>query len=99
MVPVENLTKEGKENKEGTGEESTEPLLPPPGPTTDVLNFEEEEEDPLADLADIGDILSSAFDDDNAIDPEREAISRSLEDVDIHVLLKDARHVLATFQQ
>jgi hypothetical protein len=95
MVPAETA-KAGAEGQT----ESTEPLLPTPEQApSDVLNFEEEEEDPLADLADIGSILSSAFDDESAIDPEREAISRSLEDVDITALAKNARHVLATFLQ
>lgn len=80
--------------------ESNEPLLPIPGPTSDILDFnEEEEEDPLADLADLGNILTSAFDDENAVDPEREAISRSLDDIDIMALVKNAHNVLATFKQ
>ena len=93
MVPAESA-------KSAEGQtESTEPLLPLPEQTSDVLNFEEQEEDPLADLADIGDILSSAFDEDVAIDPERAAFSRSLADIDVMELLQDARNVLATFQQ
>jgi hypothetical protein len=93
MVPAETKPADGQS-------ESTELLLPTVEQApSDVLNFEEEEEDPLADLADIGDILSSAFDEDSAIDPEREAISRSLDDVDIMALARSARHVLATFQQ
>jgi hypothetical protein len=80
--------------------ESTVPTAPPPGQTSDILNFDEQEEDdPLADLADIGDILSSAFDDESAIDPEREALSRGLDEIDMKALLKDARNVLATFKQ
>jgi hypothetical protein len=97
MAPVESLNKEG--STEGNGEQPAESLTPLPQQSEDILNFSEEEEDPLADLADIGDILSSAFDDESAIDPEREAISRSLEEVDIHALAKNARLVLATFQQ
>lgn len=93
MVPAETKPKEGAEG------ENTEPLLPQPEQTNDILNFDEEEEDPLVDLADIGDILSSAFDEDVAIDPAREAISRSLEDIDIMALAKNARLVLATFKQ
>jgi hypothetical protein len=93
LAPAEPLA------KDATAEESTELPLPFPGQPDDALNFEEEEEDPLADLADIGDILSSAFDDDSAIDPEREAIGRTLDEVEITALLKNARNVLATFQQ
>jgi hypothetical protein len=104
MVPADTqLKKEASEpgtGKEGENPEGGAPALTPPGPTNDVLNFEEtEEEDPLADLADIGDILNSAFDEDSAIDPEREAISRSLDEVEIMALARNARQVLATFQQ
>jgi hypothetical protein len=92
MVPVET--------KPVTGEgEPVEPLLPLPEQTGELLNYDEEEEDPLTDLADITGILSSAFDDESAIDPDREAISRSLDDVDVMALLKTARNVLATFKQ
>jgi hypothetical protein len=96
MVPAE--TKPGEAQK-GQGAESTEPILPTPEQANNALNFEEQEEDPLADLADIGDILSSAFDEDSAVDPEREAISRSLDEVDVMDLLLNARNVLATFRQ
>jgi hypothetical protein len=103
LVPADTtLKKEANEQgtgKEGENPEAGAPPLAPPGPTNDVLNFEETEEDPLADLADIGDILNSAFDEDTAIDPEREAISRSLDEVEIMALARNARHVLATFQQ
>lgn len=98
MAPAELKPKEKKEGKDG---EAPESLLPLPEQSGDLLDFseEEEEEDPLADLADIGDILNSAFDDESAVDPEREAISRSLDDVDIMDLLNNTRNVLATFQQ
>jgi hypothetical protein len=95
LAPAPTKPKEG-----GAEGESTEPLLPLPEQANDVLNFdEEEEEDPLADLADIGDILNSAFDDESAIDPEREALSQSLEEVAVMDLLFNARQVLATFTQ
>ena len=72
----------------------------PPAPLSDVLNFEEDStDDPLADLADIGDILTSAFDEDAGIDPDREALGKSLDDLEIKALLKSSRTVLATFQQ
>lgn len=82
------------------GDPSTEPILPTPEQTSDILNFDdEEEEDPLSDLANLKDIMASAFDEDSAIDPEREALSRELEEIDITALLKNARQVLATFNQ
>lgn len=97
MVPAESKPKEN----EGEAAGAEVPLPTPEQQASDVLNFEEnpEEEDPLADLANIQDILSSAFDEDTAIDPEREAMSRSLADVDMMDLLMDARNVLATFKQ
>jgi hypothetical protein len=95
MVPAESKPKEGE------AASADAPLPIPEQQASDVLNFEEnpEEEDPLADLADINDILNSAFDEDSAIDPEREAMSRNLEHVDMMDLLMDARNVLATFKQ
>lgn len=72
----------------------------PPSPLADALNTEETpEDDPLADLANIKDILSSAFDEDAGIDPEREAFSRSLDEIDIATLRTTARQVLAQFKQ
>lgn len=69
-------------------------------PLTDVLNFEEEEEDdPLADLANIKDILSSAFDEDAGVDPDREALAGSLDDVSVMTIRTTARQVAATFNQ
>ena len=80
--------------------EGSAPAAPPPSPWTDPLNTEEtQEDDPLADLANIKDILSSAFDEDAGIDPEREAFSRSLDEIDIATLRTTARQVLAQFMQ
>lgn len=72
---------------------------PPPAPLSSVLNFEEnpEEEDPLAGLGDIKDILASAFDEDSAMDPDRLALGRSLDDVNIRALLRTANQVRAAF--
>jgi hypothetical protein len=102
LVPAPPDARPKEENKEGKEGEAQPGETPIPGPQqpNSVLNFDEtQEEDPLADLADIGDILSSAFDDDNAIDPEIEAISRTLQEIDIDALVKNARNVLATFKQ
>jgi hypothetical protein len=78
------------------------PAAPPPvapPPVSDVLNFEETpaEDDPLADLANIKDILSSAFDEDAGVDPEREALGRTLEDLEMHTVKSMARQIIATF--
>lgn len=70
---------------------------PPPPPLTDVLQFTEES-DPLADLTDIKDILSSAFDEDHSLDPDREALSRSLDEVPIQGLVTMTRGVAAAFR-
>ena len=85
-----------------TPTDAANPIAPlvPPAPLSDVLNFEDApEDDPLADLANIGDILPSAFDEDEGIDPDREALSRSLDDIDIMAMLKDSHNILATFYQ
>lgn len=76
-----------------------QPSVAPPAPLSSVLNFEEvvDEDDPLAGLGDIKDILSSAFDDDSALDPDREALGRSLDDVNIRTLLRTAHQVRAAF--
>ena len=102
MAPAQMQPKEKKEGKPAEQGDPNAPLLAMPEQTSDVLNFgeeEEEEDDSLAELVDIDDILNSAFDDESAIDPEREAISRSLDHVDIMDLLGNSRTVLATFQQ
>jgi hypothetical protein len=80
---------------------TTQPATAVPVPLTDVLNFEEteEEDNPLADLANIKDILSSAFDEDAGVDPELEALSRSLDEVSIMTVRTTARQVAATFAQ
>lgn len=100
LVPAEKLSKDAKkEGKEGEAE-ATELVVPLPNQADSALNFEEtEEDDPMADLAGIGDILSSAFDEGSAVDPEREAMSRGLSDIEIEDLYKNARNVLATFKQ
>lgn len=71
----------------------------PAAPLSEVLKFEEfpPEDDPLADLADIKDILSSAFDEDAGTDPDREALGRSLDEIGIQVLLNLAHQVQDTF--
>jgi hypothetical protein len=50
-------------------------------------------------LADLKDILSSAFDEDSALDPDREALSRTLDEVSVHGLTTLARTVSARFRQ
>jgi hypothetical protein len=74
--------------------------VPSPAPLTEVLNFDQQEEDdPLADLANIKDILSSAFDEDAGVDPDREALARSLDEVNVTTIRKTARQIVATFNQ
>ena len=69
-------------------------------PVSDVLNFEETpQDDPLADLANIGDILSSAFDEDAGVDPDLEALGRTLDDIEMESVHRTARSILATFLQ
>jgi hypothetical protein len=76
--------------------EATAPLAP----LTEVLNFDEDAtDDPLADLANIKDILSSAFDEDESIDPDRLALANSLDEVDMPLIRTTARQVFATFVQ
>ena len=80
------------------------PAAPPPvapPPVSNVLNFEETpaEDDPLADLANIKDILSSAFDEDAGVSPEREALGRILEELEMQTVKSTARQIMATFKQ
>jgi hypothetical protein len=98
MAPAAGA-KSKEDKKEGEAQAADTPVPGPQQPSS-LLNFEESnEEDPLADLADIGDILSSAFDDDSAIDPEREAMSRALAEISLEDLRKNTALVLATFKQ
>jgi hypothetical protein len=81
---------------------TAQPHAPAEGPLKDVLNFDEEEaeeDDPLADLANIKDILSSAFDEDGGLDPVREALARDLEEINVMTIRKTAHQIVATFNQ
>lgn len=95
LVPAKKKSG-SKENTEQADE--VDPLASPETPL-EGFTFEEEEEDTLLDLADIDDIINSAFDDDGPIDLQRQALSQSLDEVDIDDLLADARDVLATFKR
>jgi hypothetical protein len=77
------------------------PNAPPSAPAlTDVLQFsEEEEDDPLADLANIKDILNSAFDEDAGLDPTLEALGRSIDEISIQALVQETWEVAARFRQ
>lgn len=72
----------------------------PPVPLGDLLNPEvPPEDDPLSDLANISDILNSAFDEDAGIDENQATLSRHIENYDIETIRSTSRQILATFLQ
>jgi hypothetical protein len=95
-VPGQAATVTEVQPVQAAAPEATAPLAP----LTEVLNFDEEAtDDPLADLANIKDILSSAFDEDEGIDPDRLALANSLDEVDMPLIRTTARQIFATFVQ
>jgi dihydropteroate synthase len=59
---------------------------------------EDQAEDALADMGDVSDILS-AFEEDAEVDPYLEALSASLEDVEIRELARMTRRIRAALQE
>ncbi len=80
------------------------PGTPPPSsqpgqvPTVEAMITEEQAEDALADMGDVSDILS-AFEEDAEVDPYLEALSASLEDVEIRELARLMRRIRAALQE
>ncbi|MCC9077382.1 hypothetical protein FKZ61_014850 [Litorilinea aerophila] len=76
------------------------PPVPQPGqiPTVEAMITEDQAEDALADMGDVSDILS-AFEEDAEVDPYLEALSTSLEDVEIRELTRLTRRIRAALQE
>ena len=71
----------------------------PPQPSLQDMLGDTQESNPLADIADIKDILTSAFDEDEGLDPDRAALGRSLDEVDIKELVRLTHQITDTLKQ
>ncbi|OUC07690.1 hypothetical protein RY27_13390, partial [Litorilinea aerophila] len=76
------------------------PPVPQPGqiPTVEAMSAGDQAEDAMADMGDVSDILS-AFEEDAEVDPYLEALSTSLEDVEIRELTRLTRRIRAALQE